>query len=196
MTDNEIIEALIRRDNKVTEDFFFRQSRPLFTSIIRHVFDYEVDYDECINELYLYLLENDGEKLRQFEGRSSLYTWLKVTAIRFFIKKRNQMIENASHESLYQQSGDKKEESSLEESTSTSMAAMDVERLLSAMPNKRYAQVIRLLILEEHEPEQVAKTMIITVNNLYNIKRRAILQLTQVALRDIKAYGTPQPYIR
>ena len=191
MTDHEIIEALIRRDNHVTQDFLFKQCRPLLNSIIRHVFDYEVDYDECVNELYLYLMANDGEKLRQFEGRSSLYTWLKVTATRFYIKKRHLMIDNASHEPLYQQIDDDESETpSHEASASTSMAKMDVERLLTSMPNQRYAGVIRQLVLEEQEPEQVAKEMNITVDNLYNIKRRAILQLTQVALRDIRAYGT------
>lgn len=191
MTDLEIIEALIRRDNQVTQDFLFKQCRPLLNSIIRRVFDYEVDYDECVNELYLYLMANDGEKLRQFEGRSSLYTWLKVTTTRFLIKKRHLMIDNASHEPLYQQIDDDESETpTYEASASMSMAKMDVERLLASMPNQRYAGVIRQLVLEEREPEQVAMEMKITVDNLYNIKRRAILQLTQVALRDIQAYGT------
>ena len=191
MSDQQIIQGLIERDNKITQEFFFEQCRPLLNSIIRRVFDYEVDYDECVNELYLYLMANEGAKLRQFEGRSSLYTWLKVTATRFYIKKRHLMIDNASHEPLYQQIDDDESETPPHEaSTSMNMAKMDVERLLASMPNQRYAGVIRQLVLEEQEPERVAKAMNIIVDNLYNIKRRAILQLTQVALRDIRAYGT------
>ena len=38
MTDLQIIEALIARDENVTCDFFYRKCRPLFASIIRHVF--------------------------------------------------------------------------------------------------------------------------------------------------------------
>ena len=101
------------------------------------------------------------------------------------------MIDNASHEPLYQQIDDDESETpTYEASASMSMAKMDVERLLASMPNQRYAGVIRQLVLEEQEPDQVANEMKITVDNLYNIKRRAILQLTQVALRDIRAYGT------
>ena len=70
MTDQEIIQALILRDNRVTREFLFEQCRPLFLSIIHRVFDYEVDYDEFVNELYIYLMENDAVRLRQFEGRS------------------------------------------------------------------------------------------------------------------------------
>lgn len=44
--------------------------------------------------------------------------------------------------------------------------------------------VIRLLMIEGQTPEDVASQLSITVANLYNIKRRAILALTEVALKD------------
>ena len=86
MTDQKIIDALIDRDNKVTKEFFFENCRPLFLSIIRKVFDYPVDYDEFVNEFYIHLMENDAFRLRQFEGRSSVYQWLKVIAIRISLR--------------------------------------------------------------------------------------------------------------
>ena len=57
------------------------------------------------------------------------------------------------------------------------------------MPNKRYVYVIQQLVIEDREPEEMAKEMNVTVDNLYNIKRRAMAQLTQVALNDIREYG-------
>ena len=72
MTDQEIIQGLIARDNRVTEDFFFVKCRPLFISVMKHVFDYEVEYDEMVNELYVYRMEDDAVKLRNFEYRSSI----------------------------------------------------------------------------------------------------------------------------
>lgn len=65
----------------------------------------------------------------------------------------------------------------------------DMERLFDNMPNKRYVYVIRRLILEDWEPDQLAKDMNITTANIYNIKRRAMAQLTRAALNDIKKYG-------
>ena len=53
MTDQQIIQGLIDRDNRVTKEFFFVKCRPLFCSIMQKVFDYEVDYDEFVNELYV-----------------------------------------------------------------------------------------------------------------------------------------------
>ena len=89
MTEQEIIQGLIDRDNRITEDFFFVRCRPLFYSVMRSVFDYEVEYDEMVNELYVYLMEDNAAKLRNFEFRSTIYIWLKILAIRFFIKKRH-----------------------------------------------------------------------------------------------------------
>ena len=76
MSDKEIVGKLIERDNAVTDEFFFTRCRTLFISIIRSVFSYEVDYDEFVNEFYLYLMENDAYRLRQFQGRISVYQWM------------------------------------------------------------------------------------------------------------------------
>lgn len=183
MTDKEIIQGLIARDNRVTKEFFFDKCRPLFYSIMTKVFDYEVEYDEMVNELYVYLMENDAIKLRNFEYRSSVYQWLKILAIRHFINKRGRMIEDVSRETPY----DGRHRMADTEKNMT--AEGDMERLFDNMPNKRYVYVVRRLLLEDWEPEQLAKDMNITTANLYNIKRRAVAQLTRAALNDIKEYG-------
>ena len=183
MTDQEIIKGLIERDECVTKDFFFVKCKPLFYSIINIVFDYEVEYDELVNELYLYLMEDDATKLRNFEYRSSVYQWLKVITIRFFIKKRARMIDNTSGEPPY----DKQDQIAASESDVA--VVYDMERLFEAMPTKRYVYVIRRLILEDCEPEELAWEMNITTANLYNIKRRSMAQLTRIAINDINKYG-------
>ena len=67
-------------------------------------------------------------------------------------------------------------------------ARMDMETLLRQMKNQRYALVIRLLMIDGRTPEEVARQLCVTVGNLYNIKRRAILALTEVAFKDKKHY--------
>ncbi len=183
MTDQEIVKGLIERNECITEDFFFVKCKPLFCSIMNIVFDYEVKYDELVNELYIYLMEDDAIKLRNFEYRSSVYQWLKILATRFFIKKRARVIDNASGEPPY----DKQEQVTAPEMGIA--VEYDMERLFEAMPTKRYVYVIRRLILEDCEPEELAREMNITTANLYNIKRRSMAQLTRIALNDIKKYG-------
>lgn len=68
------------------------------------------------------------------------------------------------------------------------IAKMDIANLFEMMPNKRYVYVIQRLVLEEAEPKNVAKELRVTVENLYNIKKRAIASMTQVALNEIEKY--------
>ena len=184
MTDKEIIEKLIARDERVTSLFFFKNCRPLFLSIIRYVFSYEVDYEEFVNEFYLYLMEENASKLRQFEGRSSIYQWLKITAIRYFIAKRNRMIDMAPKDTPL---GITTHEEMVDEESET-VARMDIASLFERMSNKRYVYVIRRLVLDDAEPKDVARELQVSVENLYNIKKRAIASMTQIALNETEKY--------
>ena len=179
MTDREIIEGLIALDARITQEFFFGQCRPLLCSIIGLVFNGGVDYDELVNELYLYLMENDAARLRGFQYRCSVHQWIKVLAIRYFIKRQDRVIDDVSHEPPYHH----------EDSDEDSHASEDLERLFELMPNKRYVMVIRRLVLADEDTEQLAREMNITAANLYNIKQRAMAQLARVALNDIQQYG-------
>lgn len=184
MMDQEIVSSLIAHDPKVTAQFFFKDCRSLFISIIRRVFGNQiVDYDEIISELYVLLMENDARKLRTFKYESTLFQWLKTIAVRHCLelKRRGKVIDNESQEPLVN-SG--KNLSYVE----SSQAKMDVESLLRQMNNQRYVLVIHLLMIEEKSPEEVAKQLSITVANLYNIKRRAMKALVEVALKDKRSY--------
>lgn len=183
MDDKQIIEALIARDEQVTQQFFYGNCRPLFLSIIRNVFSYEVDYNEFVSEFYIYLMENDAYRLRQFQGRSTIYQWLKIVAIRYFVAKRNQMIDMTPNAPLYDSALLKLQNSSIDDGEGMA-AKMDIESLFSQMPNRRYVYVIRRLILEEADPKDVAEELKTNVDNLYNIKKRAIAALTEVALKE------------
>ena len=185
MTDQKIIEALIARDEQVTRLFFFKNCRPLFMSIIRNVFSYEVDYDEFVNEFYLHLMKNDAHSLRQFQGRSTIYQWIKVVAIRYFIAKRDNMIDMDPDDNLLKNEVVEEENGAGETAIN---ARMDIEHLFSLMTNKRYVHAIRRLVLEEAEPKEVARELMTNVDNLYNIKKRAIAALTEIALKEIEKY--------
>ena len=184
MSDQLIIEALIARDEKVTRNFFFRNCRPLFLCVIRHIFSYEVDYDEFVNEFYLHLMENDAYRLRQFQGRSTIYQWMKVIAIRYFIAKRDGMIDNESKDALL----DSVVQNETVDGEKKITAKIDIEHLFSLMPNRRYVYVIRRLVLQEAEPKVVAQELRTNVDNLYNIKKRAITALTGIALKEAEKY--------
>jgi RNA polymerase sigma factor (sigma-70 family) len=176
MSDKELINGILSNDHKVLQDFWLEQCTPMFHYIIHKVYDHRAEKDELINELYLYLQANDWRKLRQFDYRSQLTTWLTAVAIRFFQRKRNGVIENEWSEPLIIEKAENYEDGVHQR--------LDVESLIHKLSNERYRLVIQKLILEDREPQEVANEMGITVDNLYNIKRRAMRQLAQMVRKE------------
>ena len=109
---------------------------------------------------------------------------MKIIAIRYFITMRDNMIDMEPKALLL--------DSVVQEGTvdreARITAKMDIEYLFNLMPNKRYVHVIQRLVLDEIEPKVVARELRISIDNLYNIKKRAIAALTKVALKEIEKY--------
>lgn len=183
MTDREIIQRLIDHDDKVTRWFFYEKCRPLFLAIMRYVFKYPVNYDEFVNEIYLLLMEDDAHRLRQFDFRSSPYQWIKTVALRHFVNKRERMIEDASKGCPYNSCKE-----SVCNASSVQTAQIDIPSLLQQMKIRRQAYVLQRLLIDEEEPKVVAEELHVTIDNLYNIKKRAITALAQLVLADKKKY--------
>ena len=179
-SDQHIVDSLLAKDEKVTRDFFYVWCRPLIYSLIRKIFEYEVDYDELVNELYLYLMQDDGRRLRSFEGRSSIYQWLKCVATRFFLEKRDggSVIEDASSEPLYPTDEPRFEPEEVD------AVRQDIHKMLSLMRNPRYRLVIQRLLLEGYEYKELAVELNTSVANLYNIKKRAMTEFTALVLKE------------
>jgi RNA polymerase sigma factor (sigma-70 family) len=180
LSDAEIISGILERDEQIIRYFFFKKCTPMFHFVINRICKEKQEKNELINELYLYLQENDWYKLRQFDYRSQLMTWLSVVAIRFFTKKQVEPIDYDSSNALNVLESEDREKQLHRK--------LDVEILINGLPNERYRLVIRELILRDKTPQEVAKEMNITVENLYNIKRRALQQLAQIVGKD-GSYG-------
>jgi len=205
MDEQELVKALLEHDRFVTQLFFYRNCRPLFMSLIQRFSTKtkQWEYDELVSEVYVLLMENEGRRLRSFTFKCSLYQWLKVVVMRMMAEKDDVVIDETSKEPLYEKKG---EEASPVNGLYTPFAPTvasgdrnlseregsdahnDLERLLENMPNQRYAMVIRKLTLDGYEAEELAREMDVNVANLYNIKRRAMKQLTEVAMQDKRIY--------
>ena len=169
-TDEEMVSGILSDDEESIVYFFFEECTPIFHYIISKIFYYQVEKNELINEFYIYLKEKDWHKLRNFDYRCQLKTWISVTAVRFFLKKRANLIENESSEHLITEQITENHDIFSKE---------DITNLLCGL-SERYRYIIQKLVLEDREPQKIANGMGITVDNLYNIKRRALLQLEKI----------------
>jgi DNA-directed RNA polymerase specialized sigma24 family protein len=121
------------------------------------------------------MASDDWQVFRNFQYRSTLMTYVTVVAVRFFQKKRAQLIDLPNSTDL----NDKTWKGQTAGSSSIDRR-MDIQSALQKMPNARYRKVIEELDLNDVHPEELAKKMNVTIDNLYNIHRRAHLQLRLV----------------
>ena len=172
-SDKELVEGVIEKNNVIVYHFFFEKCTPMFHYINRQVFDGQAEINELIDELYLFLQEDDWRRLRTFDCRCQLTSWLTRIAIRFFRKHIDELIVHEADEELT----DEQEAEDIDEVIGQKL---DAEFLINSLKNKTYQAVLRKLVMEDMNPQQLADEMEITVENLYNIKSRAIQKLAQI----------------
>ena len=178
MTDQEIIQGLIDRNERITQDFFFRRCQPLIFALISKFYPQGADYDELVNELYLHLMENEARRLRQWEGRSSIYQWLKMVARNFFLDKinRERVIETDTDKRLLTKANDY-----ATADNSANEAVMDVAAILDLIENDNYRLVLQKHVIEGMSFDDLEKVTGIKKANLYNIKKRALNAMEKIA---------------
>lgn len=57
---------------------------------------------------------------------------------------------------------------------------MDIETVLKKMPNRRYAEVLRLNLYYGYSPEDIAVILDTPLSNVYNLKHRAVMQFISI----------------
>lgn len=175
ISDKEYIFALKDGDNELVHAFFYEELNVLLSRIKFDLFHGKVEYDELVSELYLYLSANGWSKLDSFAGKNGchLKTWMSPVAWRFFIKEYERLVlQESSDEELE----DTEMGCGLEQSIEMNV---DVESVLEAMPNERYAEIIELMVLKGYPADEVAAMLHTNVANVYNIKHRAVSQFIE-----------------
>lgn len=184
LTDREIVAKLIERDPVVTYWFLYVKCRPLFLKLIKSLFKHPIEYHEFADEVTVFLLENNERRLRQFDYKSTLCHWLKICLIRYFVRNDDVMIEDVTKESPYVLESENLRQDEAVDHIGVLNAKLDMRILLDelAASNSRYAYVIQRILLDDAEYETVAGELNVQVANLYNIKSRAMEELTKIAL--------------
>lgn len=188
--DKRTLQRLIDGDKKETSEFFLNRCKKIVEVIVKKYFPERAkysDYDEEINELYVFLMKDKAKKLTDLELCGSFDGWLYMVARNYlfdYYKKNSSGVIDYDDENSFNN-----EVVLTWTSETRKETEMDFVRLLNYMPNRRYADVLRKLICEDMSPKDLAREMDVNEANLYNIKKRAIAQLTRIAINDIKNYN-------
>ncbi|MCE1166475.1 MAG: sigma-70 family RNA polymerase sigma factor [Sphingobacteriia bacterium] len=176
LTDHQIIESLIQGNSQVIQYLFYEKCSSMFGYIIKEIFSYKVDKDELVNELYIYLSEDNWKKVREFEGRSKFTTWLSVISVRYFCKKKRDRIDFDPRKAQIDEAAKLPNTTKFD----SFVCNMDLYGAINKLKNPRDRFVLMSLEIREQTVEEVAKALNISVDNLYNVRRRAKKHLSNI----------------
>ena len=168
--DDEIVNGLLANDSLVIEYFFYEKCGSLLGYIIKEIFQGQIQKNEFVSELFIYLSQREWYKLRQFDYRSRLTTWLSVVATRFFIKNKDWLIEKYSVETQNNLEG-------VWDPFPARDTRRDILKAIEMMENAKYRKLIIDLDINEIHPAKVADELGVSLANLYNLHSRARAQL-------------------
>lgn len=181
LTDQQLIEYLIAGESWAVEYLFYYKCRAMFDYIIREVFRGAAHRDELINELFLFLSRDNWRRVRQFRADSRFTTWLSVVAVRFFLAKRAELIDSQKNNTLNERDINNVPCCS---GYDDFVAKIDLYNLIGRLPNPRDRHVLLALEIYGHSIEEVAAELGVTVDNLYNIRRRAKERWSNIAKHE------------
>ena len=178
--DAEIIVGLKSSDSAIRDFYvnrlFYKELKPLLCTIRYSLFKGTVDYDELVNDLYIHLSRNNWSALDSYRGdnQARLSSWISRVAWHYFMN---------SYRRLSRVLPD--EDGVLESMKPYAVVSdddirMDIEEVLKLMPNRRYAEVLKLNLYYGYPAEDIAVLMNTTVSNVYNIKHRAVMQFISI----------------
>jgi len=184
MSDSRLVKCLLENDEKAILYFFYQKYYSVFADQIYLIFDYKVDVQELVDELFLYLLNNDWKHLRTYDSKKPLYNWLSRVSYLFFINyKKNKMDKNNSvsiddHERWNDRIMQYRQDS-------LSSLKMDVIKAIDYLKNKDQREVARRLLIDGHDIKDIVSDYNWSIDYAYVVKNRALKQLRDF-LRDYK----------
>ena len=187
MSDQEVVRAILDRDKKVTEYYFYKKCYPLFKSVYNN---YYTDCQTCIEfitEIYV-LVMLPGKKsgkipLENFNFRCTLTYWLKRVAINHCKRKykRKPCFTVASDISP---EGELKQFGGTEDFDLTTVNKEDVKKIIDQIKPERFRQIIIHRYLQEKTNEETAELLGMSMDNYYNKHKLAKEQFTNVLKKE------------
>lgn len=176
--DTHLVYALIGGDEDAIKYVFYNHYNVLLHNLAkRQVGNRPIEYDDLIQELYLYLSNGNWARLKKFDYKKSKFDyWFAMVSNSFFRDYCRKWIYNntdfSSDNPIY----------SCTPSVSNwydTELMRDLMRVLAFFQPPRDREILRALIVEEEEPATVAERYGITLANLYSIKSKALARLVK-----------------
>lgn len=177
LSDKELVSRLIQDDEQIIEYLFYHKWNVIFQRLLKDIFSYHIQKEELISDFFLYLSEKNWLKLRQFEFKASLNTWITVVAVNFFKKKKIKMTNLELKKTLlYKEIINEEIINEDSRSLTTDIELLDAILKIS---NPRYRYVL-LAYIRGSEVNEMAMELSTNTINIYNLLKRSKKHLKEI----------------
>ncbi len=187
LTDKEIVDAILRRDARITRLYLYELCYPLFKARFDKYF---TDCETClefINDIYIYIMTPSKRTgkcyLDSFGFECRFMRWLKIVAENYCyqkFKKKMPIVENPDGK---EGCSDRKAPDPISPDINA-INQHDVEIVLGLMPNKRYRSLIQLRYVEDKTNEETAEILGMSMDNYYNKHKLAKEQFVSILRKE------------
>jgi len=188
--EKKLLEGCLSRDKKAWDAFVERYKHLISNAILQTLKKYFFDpanqvVPDLFHTVFLSIIEDNYKKLRQFQWKCSLSTWLHLIAVRVTI---DYLRKQSEHLSL---NGETTAETSLKEGIADGNPLPD--RVIELKDEKRVFQQIKkeltskerlfveLCFSRELSTTRIAAILNTTQNNVYQIKSRVREKMKKIA---------------
>ena len=187
LTDQEIVDAILKRDAFITQLYFYEKCYPIFKSRYDKYYKY-IDCDSClefINDIYLYIMipgaKTGRNYLSTFKFSCSFFLWIKIVTENYCRHLYKRQKEKYFNPEILQ--SDRNATNTVSPNIN-SLNKNDVEIILQLMPNKRYSNLIKYRYVEDKSNEETAKLLGLTMDIYYNKHKLAKEQFTKTLRKE------------
>lgn len=173
LDDRQLVAQIIRGNNLLAA-LFLKQKCPKIFEYINNtrLKGLDLHVDDLINDFYLYLQENNWEKLRSFRFESKLQTWINLVASRYLLRKYDKDLKENARKGA-QIDGFP---SFTDDDHYNKIVRNELLEAIGHLKEKR-DQLVLLLILQGFDSNEIAERIDTSIGNVYTIKSRAIEKL-------------------
>lgn len=174
LTDQTLVGLLFENNSEAVDYLLFHRCNGMFAHVVHSVFSHTETIEDLITEFYLFISDNNWDKLRKFEFRSSLNTYLTVLAVRFFKKMKisQTKIVPVDPQLIVETQKNNPDDYDIEHEISRMEMYKAIDEL--SKPRERYALLSEL---NGMSAEEIAVDMGCTVSAVYNLTKKARLEL-------------------
>lgn len=180
--DSELVSAVMAGNNGALHYMLYdHYTRLLKYNAAKATKRKAVEYDDLVQELYLYLSKDDWAVLRRYDPALPFEKWFSVVSYRCFKDYCRRVIDPDRQVPI----DDMNDHSSFLSTIGKDLTLiMDIRHILNYIHPPRDRQILEGYILRDEAPEEAAVRYGITVANYYNIKSRALKRFIKLFGKD------------